>query len=237
MRVVDLVAHRLAQPLRVLGTRPLQARDLARDLHRAHARERLARPREQVPHEQRRVAHHVVEHTAALQIALPEPRRVRPAVLLGRAREIRTTRRRGAARPEERASRLDVRREELILEIARASVRRARRARARASLRRRCAPSGFSHAMPSERALPRLDRARRSPRRSRCARDSDRRSRSRRCGIGDHLRDRRRTRLARADVEIARERRDALGALRVAGSRRRGRRHRARRRTIVHGSG
>ena len=47
-----------------------------------------ARLGEQVAHDQRRVAHHVVEHAAALQLAAPEPRRVRAAVLLGRAGEV-----------------------------------------------------------------------------------------------------------------------------------------------------
>src|SRR6185437_3174341 len=64
------------------------------------------------------MAHHVVQHTAALQLAAPEPWHVRAAVLFGCAREIGTSGRRRAARPEKCASRLHLRRKDLILEIA-----------------------------------------------------------------------------------------------------------------------
>ena len=108
-----------------------------------------------MPNDERRVAHHVVEHAAALQLAAPEPRHVRTAVLLGRAREIRTAGRRRAARPEQRRARLDLRREDLVLEIA---VREPDALHeldaprfASATLR----ASGFSHAMPLSVPLPR----------------------------------------------------------------------------------
>src|SRR3954466_15547377 len=71
-----------------------------------------------MPHDERRMAHHVVEHAATLQLALPEPRHVRSAVLLGRAGQIWASRRRGAARPEQHATALHVWREDLVLEIA-----------------------------------------------------------------------------------------------------------------------
>ena len=64
------------------------------------------------------VAHHVVEHAAALQVALPEPGHVRAAVLLGRAREVGAP---GAAAPRAQTisrAALEARREELVLEIA-----------------------------------------------------------------------------------------------------------------------
>ncbi len=88
-----------------------------------HGRQRLARLREQVPHHQRRVAHHVVEDPATLQPAAPEPRRMRPAVLLRRARQIRSPRELCPAGPEQRPSRLHLRREELVLEIPRLEPR------------------------------------------------------------------------------------------------------------------
>src|SRR5258708_14440161 len=68
-------------------------------------------------HEQRRVAHHVVEHAAALQLALPEPRRVRSAVLLGGAREVGAAGELRAARPQQIATGLDLGRKNLVLEI------------------------------------------------------------------------------------------------------------------------
>src|SRR5262245_33063380 len=64
------------------------------------------------------MAHHVVEHAAALQLALPEPGRVRTAVLLGGAREVGAPSELRAARPQEIASGFDLRRKQLILEIA-----------------------------------------------------------------------------------------------------------------------
>ena len=82
-----------------------------------------------MPNDERRVAHHVVQHAAALQLAAPEPGHVRPAVLLRRAGEIRTAGRRRAARPEQLATRFDLRREHLILEIAVRDAGAASRAR------------------------------------------------------------------------------------------------------------
>src|SRR5438309_7532439 len=71
-----------------------------------------------MPHDEHRMTHHVVEHTAALQLAAPEPRHVRTTVLLGRAREVGTSGCRRAARPDECVASLDLRREHLVLEIA-----------------------------------------------------------------------------------------------------------------------
>src|SRR5215472_10567798 len=71
-----------------------------------------------MPDDERRVAHHVVEYASSLKRAAPEPRHVRSAVLLRRAREIRTSRRRGTARPEQRVPSLHLRREDLVLEVA-----------------------------------------------------------------------------------------------------------------------
>src|SRR5579864_4327586 len=68
-------------------------------------------------HNERRVTHHVVENTAALQRTVPEPGRMRAAVFLCRPREVRPACSRRAARPDELLPSLDVRREELILEI------------------------------------------------------------------------------------------------------------------------
>ena len=71
-----------------------------------------------MPNDKRRVTHHIVQHTAALQLAAPEPRHVRAAVFFRGTGEIGSARRRRAARPKELTSGFDLRRENLILEIA-----------------------------------------------------------------------------------------------------------------------
>src|SRR3954469_8565990 len=63
------------------------------------------------------MTHHVIEHTAALQRALPEPRHMRAAVLLGGACEVRTASQSCAAGPDKLAPASDVRREQLVLEV------------------------------------------------------------------------------------------------------------------------
>ena len=79
---------------------------------------RRSRLGQQMAHEQHRVAHHVVEHAAALQLAAPEPRRMRSAVFLGCARQIGPAGGSRAARPDSRTAGLDLRREYLIFQIA-----------------------------------------------------------------------------------------------------------------------
>ena len=64
------------------------------------------------------MAHHVVENSAALKRALPEPGHVRAAVLFRRAREVRSPGKCGASCPDELFSASDLGCEELILEIA-----------------------------------------------------------------------------------------------------------------------
>src|SRR5258708_26198204 len=63
------------------------------------------------------MTHHVVEYTAALLRALPEPRHVRTAMLFGSAREIRPPGERGASRPDQLLAARDIRSKELILHI------------------------------------------------------------------------------------------------------------------------
>src|SRR5687767_4259622 len=63
------------------------------------------------------MTHHVVEHSAALQASLPEPRHVWTAVLLCRAREIRASRQRSATRPDQLLAAGDVRCEQLVLQV------------------------------------------------------------------------------------------------------------------------
>src|SRR2546423_203847 len=70
-----------------------------------------------MPDDERRVTHHVIEHATTLELAAPEPGHVRTAMLFGRAGEIWAAGGGGPARPEERVSRFDLRRENLILEI------------------------------------------------------------------------------------------------------------------------
>src|SRR5206468_12638607 len=65
-----------------------------------------------------RVAHHVVQHAAALQRALPEPRLVRTTMFLGGAREVGTARECDASLPDDLAAGCDGRRKNLILEIS-----------------------------------------------------------------------------------------------------------------------
>src|SRR4051812_48341165 len=91
---------------------------MRRDALRPHRRQRGARLRQEMSNDERRVAHHVVEHTAALEITAPEPRHVRSAVFFRGPGEIWPTSRRRTAGPEKVPSRFDLRREDLILEIA-----------------------------------------------------------------------------------------------------------------------
>src|ERR1019366_7716259 len=87
--------------------------------HGLHGPERIAGLGEQMSHDERRVAEHIVENATALQHAVPEPRRVRAAVLLGGARELRAAGSRHAARPEQFLPGLDVRCEQLVLQVSR----------------------------------------------------------------------------------------------------------------------
>src|SRR2546423_2607027 len=65
------------------------------------------------------MTHHVVQDAAPLLRTLPEPGCVWAAVLFGRARQVWPARQLGPPRPEQRAPRLDLRREDLVLEVAR----------------------------------------------------------------------------------------------------------------------
>src|SRR5688500_13441948 len=68
--------------------------------------------------DERGVAHHVVEHATTLERSPPEPGSVRSAMLLRRTREIWAAGCRRAAGPDELVTRLHLRSEELILQIA-----------------------------------------------------------------------------------------------------------------------
>ena len=116
--VVHVRAHLLAEPLHVLGAGPLEARHVGGDALGTHRGPRGAGLGEQVAHHQRRVAHHVVQDAAALEVTAPEPRHVGTAVLLGGAGEIRPAGQRGAAGPDDGASPFDLRGEHLVLQIA-----------------------------------------------------------------------------------------------------------------------
>src|SRR5688572_15665533 len=88
------------------------------DAHRPYRRPRCSRSSEQVSNELHRVTHHVIENASTLERALPEPRHVRSAVLFGGARQIRAPRERGTSCPDELLPACDLRRKELILEVA-----------------------------------------------------------------------------------------------------------------------
>src|SRR6266516_1611467 len=72
--------------------------------------------------QQDRMAHHIVQHAAALQIAAPEPLLVGAAVLFGGSRKIGTSRQRSTSIPDDLATDINRRREELIFEIPMAQV-------------------------------------------------------------------------------------------------------------------
>ncbi len=91
---------------------------MAVDGHRRKRVAWLAGLGEQITHELDRVTHHVVEHTTALQVATPEPRHVRTTVLFCCACEIWTSSGRRAARPDQRSAGLDLRGEQLVLQVA-----------------------------------------------------------------------------------------------------------------------
>src|SRR6185437_3098771 len=61
---------------------------------------------------------HVGKDAAALPLRLPEPRHVRPAMLLGGARQIRAAADRDGAAPHDVLAALDCARKHLVLEIA-----------------------------------------------------------------------------------------------------------------------
>ena len=88
------------------------------DAFRPNRGERLPRLGKEVAYHHRRMAHHVVQHAPALELPLPEPGRVRAAVLLRGARQVRPAGEGGAARPEQGAPRLDLWSEELILQVS-----------------------------------------------------------------------------------------------------------------------
>src|SRR6185312_15828152 len=118
LTVIDILPHCPAQTFGVLGPAPLETRDAAVD---GNGRERvawIAGLGEQIAHQLHRMTHHVVEHTAALHVAAPEPWHVRATVFFGCAREIRASGSRCAATPDQRPAGLDLRREQLILQIA-----------------------------------------------------------------------------------------------------------------------
>ena len=71
-----------------------------------------------MPNQHDRVTHHVVQHAAALQVTAPEPRLVRAAVLLGRARQIRAAREGNTSRPNNVAASRNGWREKLVLQIS-----------------------------------------------------------------------------------------------------------------------
>src|SRR5690606_10628602 len=78
LAVVDALAEALLQLLGVGGSAPLERGDPAVDRNRRERRARLAGLGEQEADHLNRMAHHIVEHAAALLVALPEPRGVRP---------------------------------------------------------------------------------------------------------------------------------------------------------------
>src|SRR6476469_2501467 len=71
-----------------------------------------------MPDDEGRVAHHVVEHPTSLEVPAPEPGAVWAAVLLGRPGEVRAAGRGRAACPQQGSARLDLGREDLVLEVA-----------------------------------------------------------------------------------------------------------------------
>ena len=118
LRVIDLLPHLLGEHRAIMGTRPLETGDMRRYADRLHRRQRLARFGEQVPHDERRMTHHVIEHAAALQLALPEPWAMGSAMLFGGARKIRTAGERCRTCPDNMFSACNIRREHLIFEIS-----------------------------------------------------------------------------------------------------------------------
>ena len=88
------------------------------DALRGQAVARLAGFGQQEARRLDRVAHHVVQHPAALQFALPEPGVVRAGVFLGGARQVRAAGCPGAALPGQFAAANHGGAEHLVLEVA-----------------------------------------------------------------------------------------------------------------------
>src|SRR2546427_9943398 len=71
-----------------------------------------------MPNQHHRVAHHVIQDAAALQVAAPEPRLVRTTMFLGGPRQVRPAGEGNTSSPDDLASRRNRWREELIFEIS-----------------------------------------------------------------------------------------------------------------------
>src|SRR5687767_9950813 len=119
LSVIDCFAHRGRQPLGILGTAPLQRRDVRADSHRTDRRTRVAGTGEQIPYYLDRMTHHVVQHTTTLKRAQPEPRHMRPAVFFSCASEIRSAGQRRAACPDKLLTPCHLGCKKLVLQIAR----------------------------------------------------------------------------------------------------------------------
>src|ERR1700691_6474748 len=98
--IIHSLPHGFRKLPHILRPRPLETGDVRRNAHRTDRRIGSARLGQQVPHYQDRMTHHVVQYPTALQLAHPEPRLMRPAVLLGGTSEIRAPSGGRAARPQ-----------------------------------------------------------------------------------------------------------------------------------------
>src|SRR5206468_10840604 len=79
---------------------------------------RGAASRQKMPNQHDRVAHHVVQHAAALQVAAPKPRFMRTAMFFGSPRQIRPAGTSYASRPNDLAPGRYRWREKLVFEIS-----------------------------------------------------------------------------------------------------------------------
>ena len=116
--VIDVGAHHVLKPRDVFGPRPFQIADRsagADELEVGAWRTRLA---EQKTPDLDAVTGHVGKDAAPLPLRLPEPRHVRPAMLLGGARQIGTPTDRDGAAPHDVLAALDGAREHLVLQVA-----------------------------------------------------------------------------------------------------------------------
>src|SRR5439155_860207 len=119
---IHAVTHDFFEPGGIFREAPLQARDLPGYADRLERGIRRAGRGQKMPNQHDRVAHHVVQHAAALQVAAPKPRLVRTTMLLRGPRQIRSPGDGDASGPDDIAAGRNRWRKELIFEVSMAKA-------------------------------------------------------------------------------------------------------------------
>ena len=116
--IINIRPHHIFQPFDVFRTRPFQVADCGAGADELEIVARRAGLGEEIAPDLDAVTGHVGQNAAALAPALPEPRHVWPAMLLGRARQIGAAAGRHGAPPHDVLAALNGAGEHLVLQIA-----------------------------------------------------------------------------------------------------------------------